>query len=144
MGRLLASALSRPFFDADEELVRTSGRSIPDIFAADGEEAFRALESETLAALSQRSGCVIATGGGAVLREENVFRLKQNGTLVFLDRALAELLPTPDRPTAKTPEAIEALYRARYGKYLAAADVKIEINGTPSEVCEKIRKELSL
>ncbi len=144
VGELLAKALSRPFFDADAELVKTVGRTIPDIFAEDGEDTFRALESETLAALSKRSGCIIATGGGAILREENVLRLKQNGTLVFLDRALGDLLPTPDRPTAKSPEAIEELYRARYEKYLAAADVKTEINGTPSEVCESIRKELSL
>ncbi len=144
VGRLLANSLSRPFFDADEELVRSTGRSIPDIFAKEGEEAFRALESETLTVLSRNSGAIIATGGGAILKEENIFKLKQNGTLVFLDRALEKLLPTPDRPTAKSPEAIEALYRARYEKYLAAADVTIEANGTPSDVCKKIRKELSL
>ena len=144
VGRLLAASLSRPFFDADEELVKSAGRSIPDIFAEDGEGAFRALESETLAALSKNSGAVIATGGGAILKPENVLSLKQNGTLVFLDRALEHLLPTPDRPTAKSPEAIEALYRVRYEKYLAAADARIEANGTPTDVCEKIRKELSL
>ena len=59
----------------------------------------------------KKNGAIIATGGGAVLREKNVWYLKQNGTLCFLDRPLEALTPTSDRPTASSRAAIEARYR---------------------------------
>ncbi len=143
-GERLAKHLGRPFFDADAELARENGRRIPEIFAKDGEAAFRELEGATLAALSAKTGCVIATGGGAVLREENICRLKQNGTLIFLDRSPERLTPTLDRPTAQSREAIEKRYCERYSRYLAAADIRIDGDGTENEVFDAIRKELAL
>ena len=72
VGAALARRLERPFVDADEEIVRRAGRSIPEIFAEDGEERFRTLETEVLSDLGKRSGIVLATGGGAVLFERNL------------------------------------------------------------------------
>ena len=68
---LLAEHLGWPWLDADQELERRAGRTIADIFAADGEEAFRDLETEIAADLSQRTKTVLAWGGGVILREEN-------------------------------------------------------------------------
>jgi len=88
VGKAVAKALGRPFFDSDKEIVKKAGKTIPAIFAEEGEAHFRALEREVIASLSKHSGAVIATGGGAVLSKENVDRLRQNGILFFLDRSL--------------------------------------------------------
>ncbi len=73
------------FLDADEELVRRAGRAIKEIFEADGEPAFRALEKETLADLCKRKHLVLAAGGGAVLDPENVANMKRSALVVHLD-----------------------------------------------------------
>ena len=144
VGRALAAATGRDFIDLDEEIVKAAGRDIPSIFREAGENAFRDMESDAVCAASKRSGAVIATGGGAILRKENVFRLKQNGVLVFLDRPLEALIPTADRPTARDRAAMEARYRERLPLYLAAKDIAVRVDGDPMAVVSQIRKELSL
>ena len=144
VGRALADATGRTFLDLDEEIVKSAGRSIPTIFREEGEGAFRDRESEEVRKASQISGAVIATGGGAVLREENVMHLKQNGVLVFLDRPLEALTPTSDRPTASDRSAIEARYRERLPIYRAAQDITVRVEGDVKTVVSNIRKELSL
>jgi shikimate dehydrogenase len=142
VGKLLAEKLNREFFDLDEELVRTSGRSIPEIFATDGEDAFRNLETRVLhEVLADKKNIVLATGGGAILRDENIDLLHRNGRIYFIDRPLEALLPTDDRPLASSREAIEKRYQERYGRYCSTADCHIDGNGTPEEVAERIRKE---
>ena len=91
VGRLLAEKLGRPFFDADEELEKTAGKPIPEIFLSDGEDAFRRLETEILCKLGKSSGAVIATGGGCVTRAGNYALLHQNGTIIRLTRELDSL-----------------------------------------------------
>ena len=93
VGALLAEKLGRPVLDADEEVVRIAGKSIPDIFAQDGEEVFRGYETSALDTLGKGSGAVIATGGGCVTRARNYPLLHQNGILFWLTRPL-EKLPT--------------------------------------------------
>lgn len=144
LGTRLAHYLGRPLYDTDQELVAKEKRSIPDIFREDGEAVFRTLESQTVTSLSAYTGCVIATGGGAILRDENVQHLKQNGTLVFLDRSPEKLIPTADRPTAADRAAILSRYKERYDRYLSVADHRISADGTVEEVFDLIRKELSL
>lgn len=122
LGRLLAQKTGKPFVDLDEEIVRRAGRPIPAIFAEAGEAAFRDLETAVIRDCSQTGGKVIATGGGAVLREENMLHLRQNGRLFFLDRPLEALQPTADRPLGDSHEKLCALYAARYPHYAAAAD----------------------
>jgi len=144
IGRRLAADMGRNFYDLDEEIVRESGRSIPEIFANGGEKVFRNIESEVLMKnLADLGGAVIATGGGAILRDENVKRLRRNGRLYFLNRPLSQLLPTPDRPLASSAEAIEARYRERLPKYLAAADVELVTDGIAEHAVSDIRKEFS-
>ena len=99
-------------------------------------------EKETIAELAATGGKVIATGGGAVLDPENVRALKQNGTIVFLDRAPENLVATDDRPLASRRSALEKLYAERYDIYTAAAELRIDANTTPEAEADAILKEL--
>ena len=100
IGAALSRALSVPLYDADALTEQTVGCSIPEIFAAEGEAAFRALERRTLEALctETETPCVIATGGGAVLTEQNRELLRRSGTVFWLDRTviLCKLITAPD------------------------------------------------
>lgn len=144
IGHALAKQTGRPFIDLDEEIVKTAGRDIPTIFREDGEKVFRDIESEVVCVISQTTGAVIATGGGAVLREENVRRLKRNGILCYLDRPLEALTPTSDRPTASDRAALEARYFERLPIYRAAADCTFSVGDIFRDTVSRIQKELSL
>ncbi len=126
-GRKIASMTGRRFIDTDAEIVSRIGMKIADYFEKYGEDAFRDRESEVIADVAKLHGCVIATGGGAVLREENVRLLKQNGRVYYLDRPIEWLTPTSDRPLARDADAIRARYRERYGIYTGTADVTIRM-----------------
>lgn len=140
VGRLLAQRLGRPFFDADEELIRRVGCPIEDFFARFGEPAFRQEESEVLKELGKRSGCVIATGGGCVTRAENRDFLRQNGTLVWLKRPLS-LLCADGRPISKL-EGVEALYRKRRALYEQFSQFAVANCGTPEDTVTQILEVL--
>ncbi len=142
LGRVLAQKLDRKFVDIDEVIAYRAGKPITAIFAEQGEQAFRALETAAVRELSQVGGRVIATGGGTILREENVLLLKQNGRLVFLDRPLERLAPSPDRPLGDTAEKVARLYHNRYFRYAAAADRRVSVTGTPEQTAEDILREL--
>lgn len=139
VGKRLAAMLDRPFVDLDEEIVKDAGCAITDIFRNEGEAAFRDRESRVLKQVAMRTGCVIATGGGAVLREENVQYLRQNGRLYFLDRPLDMLCPTDDRPTASDREALRRRYEERYDIYCRCCDKRISADGTVEEVANAVK-----
>ena len=142
VGQALAGALGRPFFDSDAEIVKKAGKSIPDIFAEVGEAGFRAIETEVIREIAAHNvGCVISTGGGAILRDENIRALKRNGRIYFLDRPLEQLIPTPDRPLSQDNEAIRRRYNERYERYASTCDVRIPNDGTPDEAIAAIRKD---
>ncbi len=143
VGKALAEALNRPFFDSDEEIVALAGKPISTIFAEEGEAAFRDLEGLVLGRLAnENTGAVIATGGGAVLREENIHALKRTGKIYFLDRDLQYLLPTPDRPLALTAEAVKQRYDERYSLYLQTADVTVKTDEVLEHTLQTVRKDL--
>ena len=143
LGRLLAERLGLSFIDGDEEIVRREGMSIPQIFAERGEAAFRDCEAAAIReSLATLGGHVIATGGGAILREKNVFRLKQNGIVVFMDRPLDQIAATGDRPLSSNREMLEARYRERYPKYRACADIILPIGSDVEENIEKLLNTL--
>ena len=133
-GRLLARRLGRCFVETDDIVVSLDGRPIPEIFRQDGEETFRRLEGEAVAALSLKSGDVIATGGGLPCREGRMEALRELGTVVWLRGDLPELLVRARgagaRPmlTGRTPEEIEALFRARE-PYYARAHLSVDTAG---------------
>lgn len=141
VGKKLAHILNRPFFDTDTLIEERIGMKIAEFFAKNGEQAFRDIESGVIAEISQNGGAVIATGGGAILREENVKRLKHNGTLFFLDRELTSLRATKSRPLSSDPEKLKKLYETRMPLYRAAADVRILSQDTPGKTAQLILKE---
>lgn len=140
IGAQLAEKLGKHFADADTELISHAGRSIPEIFASDGEEGFRKLETEILASLGQQSGLVIATGGGCITREENYPLLHQNGTIFWLTRDLKKL-PTDGRPLSQKNN-LEDIYRVRNPLYEAFADFQIDNNGSPEAAISQIMEVL--
>ena len=137
VGKIVAKLLEREVVDTDKEIVKL-GREIKDIFATDGEKAFRDIETQTIKEVAKSTCKVIATGGGAILREENVKALKQNGKIYFIDRPLENLIPTSDRPLSVDKNAIEKLYNQRYSIYSSVCDVKNDANCTPEQVANKI------
>ena len=140
VGAILAEQTGGRLIDSDSVIVEKSGMPIPEIFAQYGEPHFRTLEREAIAELSAANSCVLATGGGAVLDAQNVHALKRNGKLYFLDRPLAELIPTDDRPLASTVEAIKKRYEERYDIYVAAADEIVKTLGDPTLTAQEIQR----
>ena len=142
VGKALAEGLNRRLIDTDAEIVARAGKTIPEIFAEDGEDAFRALEAQVIRDVAnETTGAIIATGGGAILREENVRRLKRTGRIYFLNRPLEYLLPTPDRPTASTAQAICQRYEERFDRYCATCDVRIDTDEVIDHTVQAIRKD---
>lgn len=133
VGRGLARRLGLDFADADEEIVARTGVSIATIFELEGEEGFRAREAQVLADLCARTGQVIATGGGAILRADNRERLRQRGVVVYLHASLDHLRQRTRRDTRRPllqtgdPAAVlAALLEKREPLYREVADVVVE------------------
>ncbi len=133
-GKALAEKLCRPFRDTDELILAAAGRTPAEILLADGEAAFRALESRVLADVCRESGLVIATGGGAVTVPANRDLLRQNGAVVFLDRDKSQLA-TDGRPLSAR---LDELYDRRMPLYHAFADKTVQSRATVSETAEAI------
>lgn len=141
VGQLLARRTGKNFTDTDTLAEQRIGMTIADYFRTSGEEAFRAREQETVAEVSAVGGQIIATGGGAILRRENLTALRRNGLLVFLDRPIEQLTATVDRPLASDREALRRRYEERYALYRAAADVYIKNDGSPEEAADQIERQ---
>ena len=136
VAQALAKKLGRKAVDADEEIVRCAGKTVPEIFAEDGEEAFREWETKVLNELGKQSSLIIATGGGCVTRERNYPLLHQNATIFWLERDIT-LLPTEGRPLSQSTTLTE-MYRKRRPLYEQFADCRIDNNGSPEETIAAI------
>ena len=138
-GRYLAEMLRRDFIDADPEIEKDAGRSIPELFE-DGEDVFREAESATVLRLAALQGKVLAMGGGVVLRPENITRLHRTGMIIFLDRAPADIIKDVDTTTRPLltagRERIFNLYAQQL--YLAAADCVVPNRGPVKEVLKQL------
>ena len=139
VGQALAQLSGRLLVDLDGEIVKRAGRPIPEMFAQEGEEAFRKLEAQTLAEVCAQGGQVVATGGGAVLRADNRAALRRTGRVYFLRRDL-DLLPTEGRPLSQAG-SLEEMYRARRPLYKAAADVVIDNSGVQEQTAQLIWRD---
>ena len=124
----LGAILNRPVVETDAAIEKAAGKTIPAIFAADGEDAFRALETSALAEAGKRSGIIISTGGGCITREENYNLLHQNGHIFWLQRDIS-LLAKDGRPISLRSDLNE-LYAARRPLYERFADTVIDNNGS--------------
>lgn len=118
---MLAEKLGKRFVDLDDEVVKADGRTIPEIFAAEGEDSFRRKETEQIARFAKEGRQLLSCGGGVIKRPENIRLLHQNGVILFLDRPLEALTvggggrsppaPTPSVPC--TPSAGRCIWRQR-------------------------------
>ena len=126
IGKLIADELDKEFVDTDSEIINQINMPISDYFGKYGEESFRKIESEVIKRISAEQSSVIATGGGAVLNPDNIRLLKENGTVVFIDRPLEKLVTTSDRPLSSNREMLMKRYNERYQIYCSSADIKID------------------
>lgn len=148
LGRRLARALGRPFIDSDQQVEARTGRTVREIFEADGEPAFRALESDVLAdALATSSPSVIAAAGGTVLSEENRERMRDAGRVIWLRAdpvVLAERVRTGvHRPLLADDPArvLQELHAARHSLYEDVADHIVDTAGrSPDQVLDEVKR----
>lgn len=137
IGKALAERLGRCFIDTDDIITEKYG-VISDIFAEKGEEYFRDAETQAVKETAKKSRIVIATGGGAILRKENVTALKQNSVIFFLNRPLEDITPTSDRPLSSDAESLRKRFEERYPVYKKTGDFEIIIDGNIEKAVNKI------
>jgi shikimate dehydrogenase len=140
VGRILARSMGRPFADIDERIEAETKKSIPQIFAEDGEETFRQLETRLLGEEAKKSGMVIATGGGVVTRSENLDLLRQNSLIVYMKRDLTELV-TDGRPLSRGV-GIQALAEKRLPLYETWSDCAVQVEAKPEQTAARIQDEI--
>lgn len=128
------------FVDTDAEVEKRCGCTIGELIATKGEEYFRDIESEVIKDTSSKCSRIISTGGGTVLREENITALKRNGRIYFIDADMKRLCATADRPLSDTQEKLDNLYRERHPIYKATADVTVPDMATAEAIAEYIIK----
>ncbi len=141
LGKELASLLHKNFVDMDARIVQEAGKSIPQIFAEDGETVFRDWETKIAACLGKETGQVIATGGGIIKREENIRALRQNAIIVYIDRNLSNLLVGHGRPLSKDIESLQKMYAERLPYYLKYSDIQVENNNSKEVAVQQIKEK---
>ncbi len=141
IGKIVADILGKKFIDTDAEIFSETGKPPAEIIETDGEQAFRDIETETIKKVSMCSGAVIATGGGAVLRQDNVYSLKANGVIFYIKRDLS-LLTAKGRPLSENC-GIAKLYEERKAQYERAADFTVENNGEKQTCAETVARKFA-
>lgn len=146
VGEELAGRLGAPFVDLDAEIEREQGRPVAEIFATDGEAAFRAMEAAALTKAGAHDPAVVACGGGVVLEPANRITLRNTGLVVYLDVPLAHLRervrPAAERPLIREEGDLERLLAEREPLYREFAAHVVDGRGTPGEVADAIVEEL--
>ncbi len=145
VGKQLASLLNVPFVDMDSLIEEQEGRSIPAIFAQEGEPYFRKIEAKAVVDLQQSPPSVIATGGGVMVSPENATAAKMSGCVVFLDLAFDrcyERICHSDRPIVRqnTPDQLREIYETRRTLYLAHADYRLDDPETSDQAVQELMK----
>ena len=151
VGKKLSKRMGLNFFDTDEQIEKKAGATISWIFDIEGEERFREREFETLSKLIKEDNCVISTGGGIVLREQNRALLKK-GTGIYLKTSIQSQLERTmndkDRPllqnTDNKEETLKEMAKLRNPIYETCSEIIIEETNSPNETVEKIIQELKL
>ena len=139
VGEALARLTGREAVDIDQRIVEKAGCTIPEIFARDGEDAFRALEREATAEAGRLSGKILLTGGGVVMDPRNYPSLHQNGRIYHLTRDL-DALPTDGRPVSQSTDLHE-LWKTRAPHYAQFRDAVIDNNGTVAETAAAVWRD---
>lgn len=146
VGKLLAARLGRVFEDLDDLIVRAAGIPIAEIFAREGEAGFRRLETEVLRAAAAGQGTVVATGGGAACREENLALMLASGRVVALEVSAAEAVRRTGRRSGRPlldgsadPLAAATELLARRQAFYARAHQRVDTAGrTPEEAAQSV------
>jgi shikimate dehydrogenase len=141
IGKLIAGLTGKDFVDIDEEIIRQTGKEIIRIFNEDGENTFRNLESRIIFEKGKENGQVIATGGGAMLREDNRTALRQNGRIIFLRRDLS-VLSMNDRPLSVSPDALISMYDFRLPIYEKCSDYWVDNNDSIEETVRMVMRKI--
>lgn len=144
IGKQLAKALQRPFYDSDKVIEDCMGVDIPTIFSYEGEEGFRQREQAVIRQLTAIPGIVMATGGGSVIKPENREALKSSGFVVYLhcsiDKILYRTRHDTQRPLLRTDnprQRLQSLLADREPLYMACADFKIDSGSLPGKTVVK-------
>lgn len=144
IGKALAHAVGKQFIDADSEIEKEAGISIPQFFSEKGESAFREMETHVLTRLCKESGCVIATGGGCVTRDENYSIIHQNAQVFWIKRDL-DNLPTEGRPLSQST-SLSDMYQIREPMYKKFSDFEIDnisdIDHAVKQILDKLEEYL--
>ena len=140
IGKFLAELTGKTLQDTDAKIEEEAKMTIPEIFEKEGEAGFRDRESAICKKLGKERNLIIATGGGAILRPENVDALRQNGTLVHITRSI-DKLPTRGRPLSQNIETLKKMEAQRMPLYKAAADITFRNNYTCSR--KKLRQRVT-
>ncbi len=147
IGKKLAKKLNREFIDSDQVFVDKIGTNISDFFVAHSETEFRSEETAILRQLTQKSGCIIATGGGIVERAENKDILKSGGIVVFINRSpedIIECINVSTRPLlADDKNRIFELYKRRLSKYKDFCHIEVKNSGPFRLLTDKIINEVN-
>ena len=130
LGRMLAKKTGKAFYDSDSEIEKQTGMCIPDYFSKYGEDGFRAIETDVIKRLSLLGVIVIATGGGAVIRSENIDSLAKNGIIVYLDRPISDIKITSNRPLTRSVDDLKKKYYERHEMYEKSADITVMVKGS--------------
>lgn len=130
LGRMLAKKTGKAFYDSDFEIEKQTGMCIPDYFSKYGEDGFRAIETDVIKRLSLLGGIVIATGGGTVIRSENIDSLAKNGIIVYLDRPISDIKITSNRPLTHSVDDLKKKYYERHEMYEKSADITVMVKGS--------------
>lgn len=137
VGKQLAGILNREFIDTDNYIEIQKNTTVPEIFEAVGEDGFRMIESDVLKTVCMLSGKIIATGGGAVTKNENYINMHRNGKIIFIERDI-DSLELSGRPLSENFDAVKKLYNERYELYMKYADYTVDNNGKINECVKKI------
>jgi shikimate kinase len=146
VGPELAALLGVPFVELDAEIERAAGKSVPAIFAEEGEGRFRELEAAALTEVATRDPSVVSCGGGVVLEPANRITLRATGTVVFLSVPLeilrSRVVPAAERPLIHEEADLERLLQEREALYREFAAHVVEASSPPGSVARAIQREL--
>lgn len=143
IAKILAKKLKKELYDIDKNIEKNQGKTIDEIFK-DGESRFREIEMQTVKKISGKQGIIIATGGGVVKFPENIYFLKKNGIIIFIDRKIEDIINNINikkRPLLKDGvEDLYSLYDERYKLYRGYADYIIPNIGSLEDIVLEIVK----
>ncbi len=152
IGKVLSEAMSKSFCDTDDLIEKKENLSIREIFDKKGEGYFRDVEHHIVNQLSEKEDYIISTGGGVVLREENIKELRKNGYIILLMGKIDTIIENLNRSKVVRPllkesqdlyKKVENLFKEREHLYLISSDIIINVdNKKPSEISKEILMEL--